>query len=75
MKKQLIYNSLFLLLLLLFIILYYTFYQPVYKEAFVPKQIKEIYRPIARNVRINYEGFYNKSSTSVSNFFRKFGIL
>ncbi len=46
-----------------------------HKEGFVPKQVKEMYRPIVRNVRMNYEGFYNKSSSNISNLFRKFGIL
>lgn len=47
----------------------------VNQEGFIPRKIKEIYRPYARKIRINYEGFYNKSATSVSNVFRKFGIL
>ena len=46
-----------------------------YEEGFVPKIIKETYRPIERNIRRNFEGFYDKSSTNISNLFRKFGIL
>jgi hypothetical protein len=46
-----------------------------YKETFVPKIVKETYRPIERNIRMTYEGFYDKSSTDISNLFRKFGIL
>jgi len=46
-----------------------------YKETFVPKIVKETYRPIERNIRRTYEGFYDKMSTDVSNLFRKFGIL
>jgi hypothetical protein len=46
-----------------------------YKEQFVPKIIKESYRPVARNIRMTYEGFYDKTSTDISNLFRKFGIL
>lgn len=45
------------------------------KEAFVPKIFKETYRPIERNVRITYEGFYDKASIDINNLFRKFGIL
>lgn len=45
------------------------------EEPFVPKIVKESYRPIERNIRINIEGFYAKTSTNISNFFRKFGIL
>jgi hypothetical protein len=46
-----------------------------YQESFVPKNLKQVYRPLERNVRKKYEGFYNKSSTDISNLFRKFGIL
>ena len=46
-----------------------------YDEAFVPKIVKETYRPIERNIRRNFEGFYDKSSTDISNLFRKFGLL
>jgi hypothetical protein len=47
----------------------------VHKESFVPKIIKETYRPIHRNIRMTYEGVYDKSSLYVSNLFKKFGIL
>jgi hypothetical protein len=47
----------------------------VYKESFVPKIVKESYRPIERNIRKTYEGFYSKTSTYISNLSRKFGIL
>jgi hypothetical protein len=43
-------------------------------EQFTPK-IREFYRPILRNTRIIGEGFYNKSSSQISNLFRKFGII
>jgi hypothetical protein len=46
----------------------------VSQEAFVPKIVKETYRPIQRNIRINMKGFYDKSSTNILNLFRKFGI-
>jgi hypothetical protein len=75
------YNSFtrFLFLTLLFLILVFIFskYYNNYitKESFVPKKFKEMYRPIARNVRNNYEGIYNNSSLQISNLFRKFGIL
>ena len=45
------------------------------REPFVPKIVKETYRPVARNIRMTYEGFYDKTSTDISNLFRKFGIL
>jgi hypothetical protein len=47
----------------------------VHKEGFVPKKVKEFYRPIHRNIRMTYEGFYDNSSKHISNLFRKFGIL
>ena len=43
-------------------------------ESFTPK-IRAFYRPIMRNTRIAGEGFYNKTSSSMSNLFRKFGIM
>jgi hypothetical protein len=43
-------------------------------EKFTPK-IREFYRPIIRNTRIAGEGFYNKTSSNMSNLFRKFGIM
>jgi hypothetical protein len=44
-------------------------------ESFVPTIVKETYRPIQRNIRRRVEGFYDKSSTNISNLFRKFGII
>ena len=43
-------------------------------EPFTPL-IKEMYRPIVRNTRIISEGFYNKTTSNISNLFRKFGIM
>jgi len=46
------------------------------KESFeMPKFVNRTFRPIHRSVRTSLEGFYNKSSTDISNLFRKFGIL
>lgn len=67
------YNSFFVLLII--IILCCAFSNNSYQETFIPKIIKEKYRPIHRNIRRTYEGFYEKSSTDISNLFRKFGIL
>lgn len=52
-----------------------TLTENVYHEPFVSRKFKEMYRPVFRNVRKNYEGFYDKSSKNISNLFRKFGIL
>jgi hypothetical protein len=61
--------------LIIIIIVGCAFSKKSYEEAFIPKIVKESYRPLERNIRRNLEGFYDKSSTDVSNFFRKFGIL
>jgi len=68
-------NKFIYILLLIVIILLLLFVNNSYQESFVPKGIKKAYRPIERNIRTKYEGFYNKTSTNVSNLFRKFGIL
>jgi hypothetical protein len=66
-------ESLFFILTVIIIIMSLT--EHVYHEPFVPRKVKEVYRPIVRNVRKNYEGFYDNSSKNISNLFRKFGIL
>jgi hypothetical protein len=71
--NRIIYNS--FIFLFLIIILSCAFSENKYKETFIPKILKETYRPLERNVRMTYEGFYNKTSTDISNLFRKFGIL
>jgi hypothetical protein len=71
--NRIIYNS--LLFLLLIIIFACAFGKNRYQEAFIPKIVKETYRPIVRNIRMTYEGFYDKTTTDASNLFRKFGIL
>jgi hypothetical protein len=40
----------------------------------MPK-IKEMYRPYVRDARVIGEGFYNNSTSDISNLFRKFGIM
>ena len=57
------------------IVIIYWLYCDVYKESFVPKIIKESYRPIERNMRHYYEGFFNHTSSSIVNFARKYRIL
>jgi len=71
--SQFIYNLLSFLLLI--IIITSIFSHDVYQESFVPKIIKETYRPIHRNIRRTYEGFYDKYSQNISNLFKRFGIL
>lgn len=68
--KYFLYNSILIIIILLFA--YYNTISSI--ETFTPS-IKEIYRPIARNTRIIGEGFYNKTTSNITNLFRKFGIM
>ena len=68
--KHLIYNCFLFLIVITFA--YINSLHTV--ESFSPK-IKEMYRPYVRNARIIGEGFYNKSTSNISNLFRKFGIM
>lgn len=64
-------------LFLLAIILMFAYMNSLHnniEESFTPK-IREMYRPIIRETRIIGEGFYNNSSSNISNLFRKFGIM
>jgi hypothetical protein len=68
--KYLIYNCLLVLIVIIF-----AYVNSLHRvEHFTPK-IREIYRPIVRNTRIVGEGFYNKTTSNISNLFRKFGIM
>ncbi len=71
MKHKLYKNYIFMIIALLFM---YMFFHYTYKESFVPKIIKESYRPFERNIRKKYQGFYNNTSSTISNLFRKYGI-
>jgi hypothetical protein len=71
--KRILYNSFTVLFIIIMNSL--AFSENQYKETFIPKIVKETYRPIERNIRKTYEGFYDKTSTDISNLFRKFGIL
>lgn len=64
-----------LLFLLSIVIISCAFPFRLSKEPFMPKIIKEKYRPLERNVRNKCEGFYAKTSTNASNLLRKFGIM
>ena len=71
--KNIIYNYIFVVILI-FVCINIVYYLEERKEAFTPT-IRELYRPYVRNVRILSEGFYNTSSSNISNLFRKYGIL
>ena len=72
--NKFIYNSIIFLLIIIILICAFS-KKKSYEEAFIPKIVKETYRPIERNIKKKLEGFYDKSSTDISNLFRKFGIL
>ena len=68
--KNFIYNC-----FLILIIVTFSYINSLhYVEEFTPK-IREMYRPYVRNARVIGEGFYNKSTSDISNLFRKFGIM
>jgi hypothetical protein len=68
--KYFLYNSILVIIILLFA--YYNTVSSI--EPFIPS-IKGIYRPIVRNTRVIGEGFYNKTTSNITNLFRKFGIM
>ena len=45
------------------------------KETFVPRLLKEQYRPLERNIRMGVEGMYVATTTTMSNWLRKVGIM
>jgi hypothetical protein len=68
--KYLLYNF-----LLVFIIIIFAYTNSLHNvEGFTPK-IREMYRPYVRNSRIFGETMYNNYSSTISNLFRKFGIM
>ena len=68
--KYFLYNCFFI-----FIVIAFAYFNSLPNvEKFTPG-IKSLYRPIVRNARVASEGFYNKSSSNISNLFRKFGIM
>ena len=62
----------FFLIIIMFIFSYINSLE--HTEPFTPT-INSIYRPIVRNTRMLSEGFYDKSTSNISNLFRRFGIL
>jgi hypothetical protein len=70
MKYYLFY--IFVLFFIINFFLYYITPHPI--ENFTPK-IREFYRPIIRKTRLIGEGFYSKSSSTISNLFRKLGLI
>jgi len=68
--KYLLYNFFFIIIIFIF-----SYINSLHnEEGFTPK-IKEIYRPHIRNARIFGQDIYNKSSSNISNLFRKVRII
>ena len=60
---------------LILIIIFFAYINSIHTvEQFTPN-IREIYRPIIRNTRLISEGFYNNTTSSVSNLLRKLKII
>ena len=78
MKKSVSFNLILCLFIFFSIIcvvsIYFHSQFKKEKESFVPKIVKSSWRPIERNIRKHYEGFYNKTSTHFSNLLRRTGI-
>jgi hypothetical protein len=68
--KHLLYNCFLFLLVILFA--YINSLHSV--DGFTPG-VRAFYRPFVRRTRMVGEGFYDKTSTNISNLFRKFGIM
>ena len=71
--KYLIYNCILIIIIIIFAY-NNSLNSNLIIENFTPK-LKEVYRPIMRNARLEAEGFYNKHSSNMSNLFRRFGII
>jgi hypothetical protein len=57
------------------IITVFAYYNSLHNVEHFTPGVRAFYRPIVRQTRIVGEGFYNKTSTNISNLFRKFGIM
>ena len=68
--NYLIFNCILIIVIIIFA--YFNSLQSI--ENFTPK-IREFYRPIVRNTRVYGKGFYDKTTSNITNLFRKFGIM
>ncbi len=65
----------FLIIVIFLYFIYFSYFNSLQNvEQFTPK-IRGIYRPFVRQTRVIGEGFYNKTSSNISNLFRKFEIM
>jgi hypothetical protein len=68
--KYLLYNCFLFLIVIIF-----AYFNSMHNiEKFTPR-IREFYRPYIRKARNIGGGFYNITTTNMSNLFRKFGIM
>jgi hypothetical protein len=67
-------NYCYVLFLIAIIIIFSYINTLHYTEQFTP-EIRKIYRPIIRNTRLISEGFYNNTTSTVSNLLRKMKII
>lgn len=76
--KYFINNFLYLFIICIFILIFSIHLINIksnnLNENFTPA-IRAFYRPLFRKTRIVGEGFYNKTSSNINTFFRKFGIM
>ena len=75
-KKLLIYLIIFFILLYIAYIIYKFIItiNDKKKENFT-SGFRQMYRPHVRNIRLNIEGFYNKTKNNIEVIFRKFGFI
>jgi uncharacterized protein YxeA len=66
----------FIIIILLLIVIIFAYFSKklTIEEGFTPS-LRKIYRPYVRRARITTESFYADKSTSMSNLFRRSGIL
>lgn len=60
---------------LFFIIILFSYINSLPNTESFTSKIRETVRPVIRNTRIISEGFYDKTTSKISNLFRKFGII
>jgi len=73
MKVKSVYIQYAIVVLILFVTTAINVY--TWKESFIPRAFKEQYRPLERNIRMGVEGMYVSSTTAMSNWLRKAGIM
>lgn len=65
-KNNELYIILFIFLFFISLVILYN--KNNIKEQFITKNINKIYRPFYRNLKNNYEGFYNRVKQRLSKY-------